>query len=206
MPLQNRVDPWGKLIETSARGTLLGNRGILHNDRKQIVKTYQHQNWVTCRLQFKGRKRILMSPHKYTELFFLDEATAFAAGHRPCAECRGERYLEFKDYWVRANLDQPLGAVKASDISRIMHKERISKKEKLTFKANLKELPDGSIFSQSGSAYIIFADRIYLWSFEGYCADDRLNLTGEVDVLTPKSVINTFNLGFKPEIHNSVFQ
>ena len=205
MPLQNRVDPWGKLSATPARGTLLGNRGILHDERKQIVRAYQHQNWVTCRLQFKGRKRILMSPHKYTELFFLDEATAFAAGHRPCAECRRERYLEFKDYWVRANLNQSLETVKASEISRIMHKERIKKKEKLTFSANLKELPSGSVFSQSGSAYLKFTNRIHLWSFEGYRSVDDLSLPDKVDVLTPKSVVRAFKLGFKPEIHDSVY-
>jgi len=205
MPLQNRVNPWGKLSATSARGTLLGNRGILHNDRKEIVKAYQHQNWVTCKLQFKGRKRILMSPHRYTELFFLDEATAFAAGHRPCAECRRERYLEFKDYWVKANLNKSPEAVKASDISRILHQERIKKKEKRTFKANLKELPEGSIFSVNGSACIMFAGRAHLWSFEGYRPADSLNLPDEVDVLTPKSIVKVFKRGLMPKIHDSVF-
>lgn len=204
MPLQNRVDPWGKLVATSARGTLLGNRGILHNSQKQIIKPYQHQNWVTCKLKFKGRKRVLMSPRKYTELFFLDEATAFAAGHRPCCECRRERYLEFKNDWIRANLDQKQEAVKASDISRIMHKERIKKKVKITFRAKLKELPEGTLFSNSGSAYIVFETRACLWSFEGYCAAAGMTLPEEVDVLTPRSIVNAFKLVFKPEIHESV--
>ena len=204
MPLQNRVDPWGKLVATHARGTLLGNRGILHNKQKQIVKTYQHQNWVTCKLQYKGRKRILMSPHKYTELFFLDEATAFAAGHRPCAECRRERYLEFKDYWVRANLGQQPEDVKASVISKTMHTERIGKKEKLTFRAELKDLPAGTIFSNSGMAYLVFADSVCLWSFEGYHPADRIKLPDEVEVLTPRSIVKAFKLGFKPEIHESI--
>ncbi len=201
MPFQNRVDPWGRLVVTSARGNLLGNRGILHNDLKKIVKTYQHQNWVTCKLQYKGRKRILMSPHKYTELFFLDEATAFAAGHRPCAECRRERYLVFKDYWVRANLERRLEKVKASDISKIMHQERIGQGEKLTFKAQLQELPNGTIFSSRGSAYLLFASEFYLWSFQGYSLTDRFDLPDEVDVLTPRSIVKAFRLGFEPEIH-----
>ena len=89
MAHQNRVDPWGNLVSTDARGTLLGNRGILHDDTRQIVRAHQHQSWVMCKLQFKNRKRELMSPGRYTELFFLDEATAFAAGHRPCGECSG---------------------------------------------------------------------------------------------------------------------
>ncbi|MBT4289856.1 MAG: hypothetical protein HOD92_21225 [Deltaproteobacteria bacterium] len=87
MPLQNRVDPWGRILTSPYRGTLLGNRGILHNENRQVVKNHQHQNWVTCLLEFKERKRELMSPHHYTELFFLDEATALSAGHRPCGEC-----------------------------------------------------------------------------------------------------------------------
>ncbi len=204
MPLQNRVDPWGNILATSARGTLLGNRGILHNGKKQIIKTYQHQSWVACKLKFKGRKRKLMSPRNYTELFFLDEATAFAAGHRPCCECRRERYIEFKDFWVRANLKKQVDNVKVSVINKIMHKDRISKRVKTTYKANINELPDSTIFSNKNSAYMIFKNKIYLWSFEGYCLQSRINLPDEVDVLTPKSIVNAFDLGFKPGIHESV--
>jgi len=195
MPLQNRVDPWGNIIENTARGTLLGNRGILHNEKKQIVKTYQHQGWVTCSLKFKNRKRKLMTPGNYTELFFLDEATAFAAGHRPCCECRRERYLEFKDYWVRANLKEQINGIKISVTN---------KGKKNSYKANLKELPDGTIFSYNSSAYLIFKTKIYLWSFEGYCCPKSINIPDEVCVLTPRSIVNIFKLGFKPEIHKSV--
>jgi len=194
MPLQNRVDPWGNIIATTARGTLLGNRGILHNGKKQIVKIYQHQGWVTCSLKFKNRKRKLMTPGNYTKLFFLDEATAFAAGHRPCCECRRERYLEFKDYWVRANLKEQINGIKISVINKLMHKDRINKGKKITYQANLKELPDGTIFSYNSSAYLIFKTKIYLWSFEGYYCPKSINIPDEVCVLTPRSIVNIFNL------------
>src|ERR1700733_13647396 len=100
MPLQNRVDPFGKLIRTPARGAMMGNRGgVLHNSEREIVRPYKSRRWITCLLEFKGRHRIVMSERRYTELFFLDEATAFAAGHRPCAECRRERFNAFKEAW-----------------------------------------------------------------------------------------------------------
>ena len=120
MPLQNRVDPWGNILAVSARGAWLGNRGIIHNVQKQIVRPYQHQSWVTCRLRFKNRKRKIMSPSTYTELFFLDESTAFAAGHRPCGECRRERYRQFKELWVRANLKKQANNIKVTVIDSCM--------------------------------------------------------------------------------------
>ena len=204
MPIQNRVDPWGNILAVSARGTFLGNRGILHNEKQQIVKPYQHQSWVTCRLKFKNRKRKIMSPGAYTELFFLDEATAFAAGHRPCGECRRERYSQFKDLWVRANLKNQANDIKISVINRTMHKERINKRVKVTYKAYIKDLPDGTIFSYNGSAYLVFNDKIYLWSFEGYRLPDTINFADKVDVLTPQSIVNIFKMGFLPGVHDSV--
>jgi hypothetical protein len=204
MPLPNRVDPWGNILAVSARGTFLGNRGILHNERNQIVKPYQHQSWVTCKLKFKNRKRKLMSPGAYTELFFLDESTAFAAGHRPCGECRRDRYNEFKDYWVKANTNNQVSDIKISLINKTMHRERINKKKKITFKAHIEDLPDGTAFSNNGSAYLVYNSNVYLWSFEGYRLLSTVNIADEVDVLTPQSIVNTFKLGFKPGVHDSI--
>jgi hypothetical protein len=102
MPLQNRVSPRGEIIVSPARGTFMGNRGgVLHNERRQIVRPYASRRWITCLLEFKGRRRTVMSPGRYTELFFLDEAVALAAGHRPCAECRRDRFNAFRDAWER---------------------------------------------------------------------------------------------------------
>ena len=85
MSLPNRVNPFGELFATPARGTLMGNRGgVIHNAAQQIVRQYRSRQWITCKLEFKGRRRKVMTPGLYTELFFLDEAVALAAGHRPC--------------------------------------------------------------------------------------------------------------------------
>jgi hypothetical protein len=103
MPRQNRVTPFGALIATPARGTLTGNRGCLHDEHGRIRRRYQGERWIICVLEFKGRRRPLMTPGRYTELFFLDEATALAAGHRPCAECQRDRFNLFRDTWAKAN-------------------------------------------------------------------------------------------------------
>src|SRR4051794_26424644 len=99
MPRQNRVTPSGDIITTPERGTLMGNRGVLHDADARIVRRWQGKRWIACVLEFKGRWRPVMAPGRYTELFFLDEATALAAGHRPCAECRRRRFDEFRDTW-----------------------------------------------------------------------------------------------------------
>src|SRR5262249_14796555 len=100
MPLQNRVDPYGQLQAVEARGAWMGNRGVLHNDAKRIVASWRSTRWITCVLEFKERRREVFMSHRYTELFFLDEATSLAAGHRPCAECRRSRYKEFCAAWA----------------------------------------------------------------------------------------------------------
>ncbi len=97
-PLQNRVDPWGYLRATSARGSLMGNRGILHNQEKRIVRPWAHKAWIACLLSYGSVRRAVFAPGNYSELFFLDEATALSAGHRPCGQCQRERYRLFKEY------------------------------------------------------------------------------------------------------------
>ena len=129
-PLQNRVDPFGQLIRTTARGAWMGNRGLIHNEHQQIIRPFRLKAWITCVLEFKGRHREVMTPNLYTELFFLDEATAFSAGHRPCAECRRADFNLFKAAWVQGNplymynMKTPIG-----EIDEIMHRERIDMKE-----------------------------------------------------------------------------
>ena len=147
---QNRVRPDGEIITTHAKGTLMGNRGILHDDKQEIVRPYAHKAWIICQLQFKDRKRTIMSPGRYTELFFLDEATALAAGHRPCYECQRERAQTFRGAWASANPhltgDQP---VKMSDIDRVLHGDRLTQarlvkdRRKRTYTAELAGLPNG---------------------------------------------------------------
>src|SRR5919201_3105665 len=127
MPLQNRVDPFGEIIADPARGTWLGNRGILHDTERRIVRPWQVRRWIVCRLEFRGRHREVMSPRRtWTELFFLDEATALAAGHRPCGECRYEDYRRFKAIWLAANRERGLGAAASiAAIDRELHRDRV---------------------------------------------------------------------------------
>ena len=206
MPYQNRLDPWGKLNAVNARGNFMGNRGVLHNEKKEIITTHKIKGWVTCLLDFKDRKRKIMTPRRYTELFFLDEATAFAAGHRPCAECRRKRYNEFKEIWLRVN-GHLLGVQKTTvaNIDKILQEERIHKKEKVTYMAKLNSLPDGTMIDIASKAYLIWKNKLFLWSFSGYTlADIKIEKNAEVQVLTPKSYVNIFSAGFVPGVYGSV--
>jgi len=206
MPLQNRVDPWGQLQAVPERGTLLGNRGILHNDRREIVAPWKTKAWITCRLAWKGRKRPIMRPRSYTELFFLDEVTAFSAGHRPCAECRRERFLDFKGAWLAANPEAiASSAPPISAIDSIMHAERVRKGgEKVTSEAELSSLPDGTMVEVDGAAYLLWEKSLLKWSFAGYTASEGVrSMQRRVRVLTPASIVRVFRHGFRPEVHES---
>ena len=120
MPLRNRVTPFGELVAIPERGTMLGNRGILHDERREIVRTSHVRRWICCVLEFKGIRRTVMKPRSYTELFFLDEATALAAGHRPCFECRRRAALDFQSAWVKALG----GPAMADDMDRVLSVDR----------------------------------------------------------------------------------
>jgi hypothetical protein len=211
MPYQNRVDPWGALHAVEERGSLLGNRGVIHDDNKNIVATHRLQGWVTCRLKFKNIQRQVMSPGTYTELFFLDEATAFSAGHRPCVYCQRQRYAAFKDAWLQANqhhLHHLEGRSQSiSTIDKLVHKERIYHGKKVTYLAPFQSLPSGTIVDIAGHAYLVWDNRLYAWSFSGYQkAKDIPSLQPDdsVVVLTPQSYVNTFQTGFLPHVHDSI--
>ena len=124
MPLQNRVDPQGNLQYSDSRGTLMGNRGCLHNEQKEIIRRHQVKRWIYCRLHYKDVRRQVMSPGKYTELFFLDEVTALSAGHRPCGFCLNEKFTHFKRCWNKANGE---GEWSLKAIDNLLHQERLQK-------------------------------------------------------------------------------
>lgn len=208
MPKQNRVTPWGELIATPARGTLLGNRGCLHDAQQQIRKLYLGKRWIICKLQFKNRHRMVMRPGLYTELFFLDEATALAAGHRPCAECSREQFDYFRIIWAQAN--PRLAKSKkppAPFLDNVLHRERITAdNKKVLYEAPLSQLPNGSFISLSNDqqAYLVLDTALWLWSPQGYSQkltrkNDRL-----VQVLTPHSVVKTLAAGYRPALHATV--
>jgi hypothetical protein len=208
MPRQNRVTPFGALIATPERGTFLGNRGVLHNAEGHIRQAWQGKRWLVCLLEFRGRRRTVMSPNSYTELFFLDEATALAAGHRPCAECRHARFLAFCHASKAAHPGAGgSGRPTAEEIDRRLHAERVAADcSKRTFTAALDGLPDGvfvTLGPGAGQAYLVWGDRLLLWSPGGY-GKGRPRPKGErVRALTPPSTVAAIRAGYVPEIHAS---
>jgi hypothetical protein len=205
MPLQNRVDPWGALFRTPARGTFMGNRGgPLHNDLREIVRPYKNRQWITCVLEFKDRRRSIMSPRRYTELFFLDEAVAFAAGHRPCAECRRARFNAFKQAWMRQYPPASRQPVRAAEVDEILHRARLDeRKRKRTYEASLHSLPNGSFVEINQASYLVWNGALALWTPEGYGIKDRRPGHLIATVLTPRPIVECFRQGFVPEIHAS---
>jgi len=194
MPLQNRVDPFGNLIRTAARGTMMGNRGgALHNGDREIIRAYKSRRWITCVLEFRGRHREVMSPNRYTELFFLDEAVAFAAGHRPCAECRRERYNAFRGAWSRAK--QQAGLPFADDMDLQLQPARIDKREKVTYEAPLRPLPDGCFVTIEARAYLVLGDALLLWTPEGYARRQARPGNAIATVLTLNRSWSVFGMG-----------
>ena len=208
MPLQNRVSPFSTLTTTPERGTWTGNRGVIHNANKEIVRNHAVKYWITCVLEYKDFQRKVMTPNRWTELFFLDEATAFAAGHRPCGFCRNPDFKRFKSLWLLANGKQ-YGLEKDTKIDIIdalIHQERLNKNGfQKTFRTNLSILPDGTFinFNEDPNAYLWYQQNLYEWSFGGYTKILEFEQNQEVNVLTPFSYVETFRAGYFPEIHIS---
>ncbi len=207
MPYQNRVDPFGQLHAVEARGGWMGNRGILHNERGHIVAQWRLKRWLICTLSFRGRSREVFTPRRYSELFFLDEATAFSAGHRPCAECRRKRFNEFCAAWHEANPKLLKARIlRADDLDRQLHEERALRGGgKQFYESTLESLPSGTFVNRSGVAYLLWNGALYPWSFRGYQAPIPKPMSSEVvEVLTPPSIVSAFRNGLVPQVHGSV--
>lgn len=204
MPLQNRVTPEGEIIADPARGLLMGNRGgRLHDAARTLgARRWTSKQWIACRLGFRGRRRAVMGPSGYTELFFLDEATALAAGHRPCFECRRRDALRFARAWAEAR-GTPRGP-SAAEMDRILHAERLTPDgAKRTFRARLGDLPDGAIVRAPSGPRLVWGRRTWTWTPGGYrdrrSADPHL----EVEVLTPPCIIAVLKTGYALIVHES---
>ena len=197
MPLQNRVTPSGEIVALAGRGLLTGNRGVLHDEHKQIIRVTQVKRWIACRLEYKGIRRSIMKPRSWTELFFLDEATAFAAGHRPCAECRREDYKRFRALW-----EQRFGkALTVDEIDAVLHAQRLDGRAKRTYRANLLALPDGTFVRIDDAAHIVWRGELAAWSDTGYTKRRAIGGPLEVEVLTPASIVEIFRAGYAPAVH-----
>ena len=201
MPRQNRVNPFGEIIATQDRGMFMGNRGVLHDQEGRIQRAWLGKRWLVCVLEFRGRKRTVMSPSHYTELFFLDEATALAAGHRPCAECRRERFNAFRYAW-KSEVPPT-----ADEIDNRLHTERLAPdKKKKVHMANLADLPNGvfvKMVDWEENAYLVWNDKLLLWTPGGYTGKKKRPHDTKVAVLTPKSTVEVIRAGYVPEIRPS---
>jgi hypothetical protein len=198
-PLQNRVTPFGKIVALSGRGLMMGNRGILHDEHRRIVRSTQLRRWLTCVTEFRGRHRTIMAPRRYTELFFLDEATAFSAGHRPCAECRNADYRRFRTLWAELT-GRPASA---DGIDLQLHGERRNGRTQRTHQAEISTLPDGSYIALDGAAWLVRGSSLWAWSDRGYHSRRTRPPAGEVVLLTPPSLVAIFRAGYAPAIHPS---
>lgn len=205
-PLPNRVTPFGDIIATTSRGQFTGNRGIIHRDYK-IAKRCGTEGWVICVIKFRDRRRELMSPSTWTELFFLDEATAFAAGHRPCFYCQRQRAADFAAAWGKgAGLDR---SASAKEMDAILKRQRShvrrlrddarKRREHLPI-VSPDDLATGAMVEADGEAYLFADNRFLSWSFDGY---QPAAPTGPLRLLTPPSVNAAFEAGFSPVLHSS---
>jgi hypothetical protein len=194
MPLRNRVTPLGELIADPARGLVYGNRGCLHDARGEIRRAHATRRWIACRLEFKGWHRgPLLQPGRFTELFFLDEATAFAAGHRPCALCRRADYDRF-----RALLGEP-GADALDDR---LHAERLDGRARRLHAAH--DLPDGAFVLRDGKPWLVRGEELLRWTPAGYA--DRAPRDNAAPLLTPPSLVAVLRAGWAgavPLLHPS---
>jgi hypothetical protein len=201
VPLRNRVTPFARIEAVAARGLFMGQRGCLHDERRTLVsETWKHKGWIACVLEFRGRRRTVMAPRRYTELFFLDEAVALAAGHRPCAECRRAAFDAFVGTWAELS-GEP---ARAPALDAALHRERVPILRGVRERARPESLPNGAFVADAeGRAYLKRDGRLLAWSHDGYthardCAD-----AGELEVLTPASTLAVLGAGYQPVYHPS---
>ncbi|MFN8506808.1 MAG: hypothetical protein U0547_04495 [Dehalococcoidia bacterium] len=205
MPLQNRVTPFGELVAVPARGTLTGNRGIIHDGSRRIVRQWANPHWIACLLEFRGRRREVMSPGRWTELFLLDEATAFAAGHRPCFFCRRADATRFAAAWA-AGQGHPGIVPKVDELDRVLHAERIARpgRRKRLHPLPPGSLPDGTMVTDGdGNAWLAFEGSLWRWGFDGYRAEPPSPATPLL-LVTPPSIVAALATGYEAGIHASV--
>ena len=202
--LQNRVTPFGDIIATPERGMFLGNRGCLSDESGVLARRrWRLRAWITCQLSYKDWWRPVMQPGVWTELFFMDEATALSAGHRPCALCRRPDYDRYRWSWAKARGLET--AAKAIEMDGELHACRVHRnQQKITFNAQAKELPDGVIITRVGEQqpHLIYQGRMLGWTPGGYSGGYELP-GAEVTVLTPKPTVDVLAAGYSPVLHPS---
>ena len=192
MPLRNRVTPLGEIVADPARGLVYGNRGCLHDASGEIRRSFTVKRWIACRLEFRGRRRSpLVQPGRYTGLFFLDEATALAAGHRACAECRRADYVR---------LGQILGMGGADALDERLHDERLvpGTRARRLHEAPLDELPDGAFVLEDGAPWLVLGAQLLRWTPAGYTERRPRPTRTQAQLITPPSLVSVLRAGWQP--------
>ena len=202
MPLQNRVTPTGEIVATPHRGMFTGNRGIIHDPATKTLlkKRWSSPAWITCVCEFRGWRRKVMGGRSWTELFFLDEATALAAGHRPCFLCRRNDAHRFRAAWEQGN---GVTKIRAGEIDAVLHRERLDrgKKRLHPLPTPVRELPDGAMVQWGAASFLVLGGQALQWSMAGYHAAN-----GAIDsamLLTPPSTLRAILAGYRPVLHAS---
>jgi hypothetical protein len=204
VPLQNRVLPTGEIIAHPARGLLMGNRGCIHSpDRRLGTSRWRTKMWISCVLVWRGVRRDVMPPGRWTALFFLDEATALAAGHRPCGYCRRGDFLDFAEGW-RSSVgmtERP----RAGWMDIQLHAERVDRRTRrqVTRTARAGDLPDGVMVRHQDEPGLLSRGRVLPWSFEGYGGPARITPATTVELLTPPAIVAVLAAGYRPFVHPS---
>lgn len=198
--MQSRVTPFGELVATAARGTMYGNRGgrFHHDDKTLGARRWASRQWICCVLSFKGRHHEVWG-RRYTGLFFLDEVTAFAAGHRPCFECRRAAATAFAETWAQT---KACGFPYVDAMDRVLHAERLDGRAKRTHVMSVADLPDGAMIAREGVPFAVRGARLLRWSESGY-TQRVAREAGMADVLTPPSTVAILRAGYAPQWHPS---
>ena len=206
MPLQNRVTPTGEIVADPARGILMGNRGCLHTPEGKLgAARWRSKLWICCSLDYKNVRRDPMPPGRWTALFFLDEATAFAAGHRPCAYCRREAFTAYADAWRigRRQTRRP----RAAEMDAVLHEQRVDpmRRRQRTHPALFGSLPDGAMVRFRNRPALVLGECVLPWSFAGYGRPVALARSATVELLTPPASVAALARGYRPLLHDSAY-
>ncbi len=210
MPLQNRVTPFSTIKAVACRGLVMGNRGCLHDSNRALrSQGWRTKSWIICRLDWKGRRRTLMTPRTWTELFFLDEAVALAAGHRPCGYCRRDDYRKFLACWAAGTGWSPERPPRQPDVDARLHADRIGRQGRQRHHdAKLNRLRDGCfvLLSDDPAPWLVQGSQLYPWSHAGYGLPIQRPAGITVSVITPASTVSALAAGYAPLVHPSAAQ
>lgn len=203
MSLQNRITPFGDIVAIAQRGTFIGNRGIIHDPatRTLLGRRWTTKAWLVCLLHYKGRRREVMRRRSWTELFFLDEAVALAAGHRPCFYCRRNDAEAFRAAWAKGRRET---SPSAPTMDAVLHAERQDRGRKRVhaIPGPAEELPDGTMITANGAAFTLARGQAFRWTDQGYGPPQEIPRVGSL--LTPPSTLRAILAGYRPRLHPNI--